>query len=565
MKSIAALFAALTLFLPFAAAANEQINTFDVEIAVEKDGDVVVTETINVTAEGYRINHGIFRELPRFYTRDGAKYPYQYAIRRIERDGALEPYTVNREGNAVSIRIGDADIYVDRGAHDYVIEYEVKNQVRYFEDYDEIYWNVTGNYWDFPIASARASIHLPDGARIVQTSGYTGALGEAGKDFSGIALGDSYVFATNRMLMSGEGLTVAVGFEKGAVDPPSAEDRNAEWWLRNRASVFLCLAMAGIALYYMRSFVRVGRDPVKGPVFPRYEPPKGVTPAGVHRVYHRGFVGYQALIATLLDLAIKGRIKIDASKKSKTKLTLQEGGAPASPPAEELLQGIFSGRDEFTLGEKYDSQFTLANAFFQIKVGREYGSAFFQWNSGYTVLAGILSIATIVITVILSVELTVWHFLGFLVLIAGFFAFAYFIPAPTLRGQETRTEIEGFRLYMKTAEKIYLDAVKPGSGQPPPMTVERYERFLPYAVALGVEDPWTRHFERLMPEEAARYQPRWVSSGGRASSLHGLNRSLMSSMSSGVKSSLPQSSSSSGSGGGGSSGGGGGGGGGGGW
>jgi uncharacterized membrane protein len=140
----------------------------------------------------------------------------------------------------------------------------------------------------------------------------------------------------------------------------------------------------------------------------------------------------------------------------------------------------------------------------------------------------------------------------------------YLMPAPTPKGQQVRTEIEGFRLYMETAEKLQLNAVEPGSAAPPPMTTERYEKYLPYAVALGVEKPWTRHFERLIPEEAAKYNPGWTNTGG-SRSLGSLSNALVANMTSGVTSALPQSSSSSGSGGGGSSGGGGGGGGGGGW
>jgi uncharacterized membrane protein len=117
---------------------------------------------------------------------------------------------------------------------------------------------------------------------------------------------------------------------------------------------------------------------------------------------------------------------------------------------------------------------------------------------------------------------------------------------------------------METAEKLQLNAVQPGSEAPPPMTTERYERFLPYAVALGVEEPWTKHFERLIPEEAARYHPGWTNMS-TSRSLGSLTSAMVANMSSGVSSALPQSSGSSGSGGGGSSGGGGGGGGGGGW
>ena len=140
----------------------------------------------------------------------------------------------------------------------------------------------------------------------------------------------------------------------------------------------------------------------------------------------------------------------------------------------------------------------------------------------------------------------------------------YFVPAPTRLGQRVRTEIEGFKLYLETAEKLQLNAVEVGGEAPPPMTVARYEAFLPYAIALDVEEPWTRHFERLIPEEAASYNPGWAHMS-RGGSVSGLNKSLVSGLSSGVASAMPSSSSSSGSGGGGFSGGGGGGGGGGGW
>jgi uncharacterized membrane protein YgcG len=159
-----------------------------------------------------------------------------------------------------------------------------------------------------------------------------------------------------------------------------------------------------------------------------------------------------------------------------------------------------------------------------------------------------------------------WHTLAIVALAALNIVFMYLMPAPTAKGQEVRTEIEGLRLYMETAEKLQLNAATPGSQAPPMMTKERYERFLPYAVALGVEAPWTKYFERVLPQEAENYNPAWSSghfSGSRA--LGAVSGALIANMNSGVVSAMPQGSGSSGSGGGGSSGGGGGGGGGGGW
>lgn len=560
---LAALFA-----LAFAspALAREQINLFDVLVEVERDGDIVVTETINVTAEGDQIRRGIFRDLPRYYERDGDRLRYDYDILSVERDGRRERYETDVDGNAFRVRIGDEDTLLAHGAHEYVIRYRVKNQVRYFDDYDETYWNATGNYWPFPILRARAVIVLPPGARITATHAYTGALGQSGGDYAYSQSGDRHVFETTRPLAAQEGLTVAVGFGKGLIDPPSGADLGALWWQRNGALAILLVSLGGLFWFLYRSFDRVGRDPVKGPVFPRYEPPAGYSPAAAHHIYYRAVSGHRALIATLMNLAVKGRITIDASEKKNTALmrTPQQDAADLPPEDLALERGIFGAGSFKSLGEKYDTGFTQAYAAFTQALSRKYGSAYFRWNLAYTLAALALTIAAIAFAAKQAPQWTHWHTLGVLALAVLNAVFLYLMPSPTPKGQAIRTEIEGFRLYMETAEKLQLNAVEVGGGAPPPMTTERYERFLPYAVALGVEEPWTRHFERLIPEEAARYRPAWTNMGA-SHSFGALAGAMVANMSSGVSSALPQSSGSSGSGGGGSSGGGGGGGGGGGW
>ncbi|OQW61413.1 MAG: hypothetical protein A4S17_09530 [Proteobacteria bacterium HN_bin10] len=569
MRTLRTHFLALVaLLIATPAFAREEITSFNVAIEVEQDGDIVVTETIAVIAEGAQIQRGIFRDLPRFYVdAENHRLAYDYRVLAVERDGREEPYQTDSDDNAFRIRIGDEDVFLDFGPHTYAIRYEVKNQIRYFGAYDELYWNVTGNYWAFPIRRARAAIALPAGAQVTQTRGYTGALGAAGGDYAYRVEGDRHIFETTRALGQGEGLTIAIGLAKGLIDPPSAADRNAILWQRYGALGVLSLSLFGLFWFLYRGFDRVGRDPPKGPVFPRYEPPAGYSPAAVHHIYHRAVSGHRALIATLMHLAIKGRIRIDASDKKNTTLTREAAAAARGDIAGEdlaLEDELFHGSRIKSLGGSYDSGFTAAYQRFHQLLGRKYGSDYFRWNIGYTIVAIVLTVAAIAIASIMVVEWTGWHTLAVAALAALNLAFLYFIPAPTPKGQAVRTEIEGFRLYMEKAEKLQLNAAEPGSQAPPPMTIERYEKFLPYAVALGVEEPWTKHFERLIPEEAAKYNPGWSNMRG-SDSLGSVTNSMIANMSSGVSSALPQSSSSSGSGGGGSSGGGGGGGGGGGW
>ena len=561
------LIAVLALFITAPAFASEQINRFETLIEVQQDGDITVTETIDVTVAGWEIKRGIFRDLPRYYEHDGLRLPFSYPVLEVTRNGAREPYDTNTDENAYRIRIGDPDVMIEHGRSVYVIRYEVRNQVRYFDGYDEVYWNATGNYWNFAILEAEATVVLPPGAEITETRGYTGAVGHSGAAYTYRRAGDRHIFHTSDPLQPREGLTVAVGFQSGLIDQPSGFDRALEWWQRYGALAILLISLGGLLWFLYRGFDKVGRDPTKGPVFPRYEPPTGYSPGAVHHIFYRAVTGHSALIATLLNLAIKRRIEIDARDKKETVLTRRsEAGTAAGLAPEDLAleSSIFQSGGVKHLGQTYDAGFTSAYTTFNTALGNKYGSSYFRWNMGYTLVAIAITVIVVAIAATQVTQWTLWHTLAVIGLAAINAAFLYLMPAPTQKGQQVRTEIEGFRLYMEKAEKLQLNAFDVGLEQPPPMTVQRYERFLPYAVALGVEEPWTKHFERLIPEQAASYRPYWTNMSS-AQSFGALTSSMVSNMSSGVTSALPQSSSSSGSGGGGSSGGGGGGGGGGGW
>lgn len=147
MTGLRLLFLAVIAFLAVSAASGEEaITRFDVTIEVQKNADVVVTERIAVEAEGVSIRRGIFRDFPLYYESDGARLPYSYEVLDVSRDSRREPYKTETDGNAFRIRIGREDVYLDHGAHEYEIRYRVRNQVRYFDNHDEIYWNATGNY-----------------------------------------------------------------------------------------------------------------------------------------------------------------------------------------------------------------------------------------------------------------------------------------------------------------------------------------------------------------------------------------------------------------------------------
>ncbi|MAK59805.1 MAG: hypothetical protein CMK09_02380 [Ponticaulis sp.] len=558
----------LAFFGVLAASADERIHSFDVAIEVETDGDILVTETITVTAEGQEIRRGIFRELPRYYKDDhDDTYRYDYDVKRITRNGKKEPWVVQKNGNAYTIRIGDEDVFLPRGTRQtYEITYHVGNQIRYFETHDELYWNVTGTYWAFPIDAASARIILPDGAGVTDLQGYTGRYGQSGRNATAQQSGQEIVFETTEPLARREGLTVSVSLQKGVIDPPSLGDKFGLLWQKYFGLGILGLTLLGVFFFYYRSWQTVGQDAAKLPTFPHYEPPSDISPAAAHMIYYRNYKGNEAFTASLVDLAVKGYLNLKTEKKKVT-LTKETPTNSSRIAAHQhtLYNSLLTSQSERTFGEKYDSSFAESYKAFKSDITREYGAPYFRWNTAYIIIAAIFCVIAFIIAIGSTITWTSWHSLGVLALILVNLAFMYFMPARTPKGAKARSAVAGLRLYLETAEKAQMNMADVHGNQPPAMSKDRYEQLLPYAIALNVEKPWTKYFEKVLPTEAQAYNPGWSSGHFMGHSLHSATRSMESAITSGVATASVAPSSSSGSRGGGFSGGGGGGGGGGGW
>lgn len=552
--------------------AQERITNFDVDIQVETSGDIVITETIDVISTGNAIKRGIFRELPVRYTFMGVSQTRNYDLLSITRDGREDTVSASRNGNALVWRIGEADVFLDPGPHQYVIRYRVENAIRRHGDRDELYWSATGTYWEFPIDTARAIVRFPDGATVTDTDAYTGRYGskESNADIS--ISGPTVVFTTNQSLPRKAGLSVSASIAPDIIAPMSAEQKRELFWIRFGAIIMLSVGGLALLLFYWRQWSRVGRDPQKLPVFARYAAPKGYSPAAVHYIHHKGLRGMDAFSAMLMQLGGQGVLDIKADKKV---TTIRRLSAPINgDDAQMLVKTLMAGRDgTLVLDGNTDTAFHTALSKFHSRLAKTYGPNYFRYNLGWAALGFAVSMILAMIVIISPVAKNSLPVIGLFIaifLINGVFLFL--LPAPTKRGAEISAEIDGFKLYLETAEEKRINTADPLSERPPAMTVELYERFLPYAMALGVEKPWTKQFETSMPIEAKEYRPSYAHGNAlrAGSSPVNFSRALGKTLTAGVAAAAPVSQSSgsgfsSGSGGGGFSGGGGGGGGGGGW
>src|SRR3954462_4888692 len=120
------LFAVLMLAAAFTPAlvtpslAEERIERFVSDVAVERNGDLVVTETIQLWAEGHQIKRGFLRDFPTIYHRaDGSRVEVRFDVQSVIRDNQYDPFTTERMSNGVRVRIGSADRMLETGSHRY--------------------------------------------------------------------------------------------------------------------------------------------------------------------------------------------------------------------------------------------------------------------------------------------------------------------------------------------------------------------------------------------------------------------------------------------------------------
>ncbi len=623
------------LLAPAQVLAAERIVSFHADIEVQADGGMNVIETITIRAEGRDIKRGIYRDLPTTYSdAAGRRISVAYTHIGVLRDGRPEPHHETGLGNGIRIYIGDKNHFLETGQYTYTLSYRTDRQLGFFDDHDELYWNVTGNGWIFPIDGASAGVRLPStvpGAEMVLEA-YTGPAGAKGQDFEASLDIDSIAqFRTTRRLVGGEGLTIVVSWPKGHVVEPSARQR-LDWFLEDNAALVAGAAGLGVLLFfYAVSWSRVGRDPQPGIVIPRYTPPKGYSPSSMRYVRRMGY-DEKGFSSALINLAVKGRLIIHDDDGD---YVLEEvPGATGNLAAGEsaLLRRLFAEGGSLKLERKNHKRIKSAIRAHSQSLEADYEKRYFKSNASYTVLGVVISVLALAAVVIMSPSIPEMAIAGFMVVwlsgwtfgvlalsravtmawrningivgttgavVITLFALPFFggeimgvvflakaagvavvvilitlifvnwffyelMKAPTRLGRKLLDKVDGFRDYLVVAENDELRF-----KHPPEKTPELFERYLPYALALDVEEVWGDKFSEVIARaqsDGSYRQPNWYhGSSWRSHSVGSFASSLGSTLASTVSSSSSAPGSSSGSGGGGSSGGGGGGGGGGGW
>lgn len=558
--------------------AQERILSYDSDIALNADGSLEVTETIHVRAEGDNIRRGIYRDFPtRYKDRYGNRVAVDFDVVEVLRDGKPEPWFTERRNNGVRVNTGNDDFLPTPAEFSFAIRYRTTRQLGFFADHDELYWNAIGTGWDFPVERASARVRLPRPVPVedLRAEGYTGAQGAKGQDYRAeITAPGEAQWTLTRPLQPREGFTLVLSFPKGLVPEPTRAQKT--WWLLkdNRAGLIALAGLVVLLLYCVRRWQAVGRDPMAGPVVVQYDPPDGLSP-GALRYIRRMHHDHRGFSADVLSLAVGGHLDILRDKgllnDDWTVRKAAAGGSAGSPELDALLGGLFAGGD--TLELKRENATTLQ------KVVAAHGSALqkrfkgrmFHINGGSMAIAALIAAAFSVAAFAFGIGTGTGLLLALPVIVAMIaivVVFAILVPAPTREGRAMLDRIEGLRRYLGVADKPDLQRLQGPRDGEPALDAWRFEFLLPYAVALDVEDAWTKKFTLAVGAAAAAAATSaitWYHGSGRAADLGdlgGFSKAIGNSFASQIASSSTPPGSSSGGGGGGFSGGGGGGGGG---
>lgn len=339
----------ILLFIPFFAVfANAQINPeydpekiylFDCGIVVNTDGTISVTETITLNARHEQIRRGIYRDFPNTYS----EKPIPLSLKM---DGKEHPFFTEKTGRNMRVNFGNDD-YISQGVHTYIFKYNYEGAINFHKNYDEIYWNITGNNWDFPIDKAKVNISFPPEIKVLKDgiSLYTGKF--LSKANNTVATSD-FSFETTTPLAPYEGITIAVPFEKGVIAPPQAISK-----VINSIPLIILALVVLISIilfiYFIITWIAVGIDPVYK-IVPQYQPPQGVSPAFLKYLYTNGTINADMFACSILHLAMQGYIQIKQSDKNKVELTLLREDTDKLPEDEKIIiQNFFSTSKTYTL------------------------------------------------------------------------------------------------------------------------------------------------------------------------------------------------------------------------
>lgn len=532
--------------------AAETILNFHSDIVINKDASLDVTETITVNTEGKEIKRGIYRDFPTHYKDTlGTNYEVEFTLKNAMRDGQYESYHVEMLSNGIRIYLGKKDVYLAPGQYTYQIYYHVTRELGFFGHYDELYWNVTGNDSVFPIEKASATVHLPGSFKKeqLQWSAYNGYQDEKTHNYKvEINKKDnkSIKFILEKYLEYRQGFTISVGWPKGYVLEPSWRDKIELLFRNNPRLIVMSISLLVVTSYYLLVWlfltIRSQRD--KKIVIPHYDVLASISPAVMRYIYKKGY-DKKVFSSAMMSLIVKNQISVSSSDgplsndaPSTDEVIIKNKWSNESKKFIEETEWSNEHKKILNRGKVYNDHKNYFESnfhnryFYNNEMLSILGSALswlgvafivfpvfdsrfvFMALAGFFVVTGIaiksgqtpqdgkvntpliifgFFLAFAPILFFLKISLVIIIYIASLALLN--FYFKKLIPIYTKEGQKIINYALGIQEYLTVAEKQYLEVEDVPQSLP-----DYFEKLLPYAMALDLEEAWSNKVDKLVPK-----------------------------------------------------------------
>jgi len=527
---------------------SERITQFSSDISVHHDGSLEVTEEIVYhTTKADR--HGITRNIPIEYTGPyGIGYTIPFNMRHIKKDGASVPYTEQRDARDIILYIGDPETYIQPGEHTYVISYVMDRQIGFFTHHDELYWNVIGTELQMPVESATAYIHLPSD---IPTSRINAETFTDVKTRITISYDEQTVtIKPQGPIPAHSGLTVSVTWPKGYVQEPTWRDE-AYYMLWDNIGVLFAFAFFILfTVMQFRRYRNIRRQREQYLIIPQFYPPEGISPGGASYILTGSYTS-DAMAAEIVNLAVHQYIHITYHDRPLSGYytlhrvkDIPSNDEVKYPTMQHIMQALFAprfleadARQKLRISPRRtysedSKRLHRAIQAIEAQYKNTYQGTHLKSHTGKNILSVITLTGGYAIANGLQPAHSGFFLITILFLLTACIMMIFAIigsPEYTDTGAQLRSKILGFYMFLAAEEPRYQIL-----STPPTKTPELYETYLPYAIALGVENKWSQQFSDLFRDTSgkASYHPKWYSGHmprnfGKSFSSH-INRSLQS-------------------------------------
>ena len=570
-----ALVAVLSVVASARAAAPIEVRSLVSTVTAFASGSIQVREQLTLVTTGNTISRTLSQDV-----RDvlpGNRATPSWRVQRASVDG--NPVSWRMRSPSPSRLTLDIGTDVTPGLHSLDLTFITDRFMVVGTSGADLTWDATGA-WNAPVAQAAVVVMPPPGAeRSLKGAGayVLNAVGRMASLQAVAGMDGDFTIRAERPLASGERLVVHAAWPGGFVGVPTAGMR-ADWFVRDWGGVVMgLLGLLVLAGYFHSAWSAVGRDPPRTAIIPRFDPPEGMSPAGMRYIRRMSFDG-TAFAANLLDMGSRGAVTV-TQEHGTTVLRRTSTPSTTLPPDEQVMADrMFSnGQGALTVTHYAQPVLQAAQRALRTYLDANCRTEYFGLHR-YETLVGIgISFVTAVLAgmaqattrasalayLFLLAWLSIWSaavafvwaslvktwktqpvahpvkptsFLGALTIgmatteekkaqststsMAVCFSSFWFVgagmffrvatvpvgvlvvamavldivygrlmPSWTLRGRQAVDEADGFALYLKVAEKQRMHWF-----HPPEKTPELLERYLPYALALGVQQEWSEQF-----------------------------------------------------------------------